>query len=69
MLDLAISDDGVATLALDRPDVLNALGTPMIEALLEALEVVGEVSAPGFKLAVGDFHQASLPSGGRLAQA
>lgn len=37
MLDLAISDDGVATLALDRPDVLNALSTPMIEALLEAL--------------------------------
>lgn len=37
MLDLDISPDGVATLALNRPDVLNALSGALIEALLDAL--------------------------------
>ena len=29
--------DGVATLAFNRPDRLNALSTPIMEGLLEAL--------------------------------
>ena len=29
--------DGVATLTLNRPDRLNALSTPIMEGLLEAL--------------------------------
>ena len=37
MLEVEISPGGVATLTLSRPDVLNALSTPMVEALLEAL--------------------------------
>jgi 2-(1,2-epoxy-1,2-dihydrophenyl)acetyl-CoA isomerase len=37
MLDLEITADGVARLTLNRPDVLNALSTPMVEELLEAL--------------------------------
>jgi len=34
----SVHDRGVAVITLNRPDVLNALDTPMIEALLGALE-------------------------------
>lgn len=37
MLEFDISSEGVATLALNRPEVLNALSGPLIEALLAAL--------------------------------
>ncbi|WP_439590118.1 enoyl-CoA hydratase-related protein [Hydrogenophaga sp.] len=37
MLELDIADDGVATLALNRPEALNALSGPLIDALLSAL--------------------------------
>ncbi len=37
MLEVDISPEGVATLALNRPDVLNSLSTPMVEELLKAL--------------------------------
>jgi 2-(1,2-epoxy-1,2-dihydrophenyl)acetyl-CoA isomerase len=40
MLDLQITADGVALLALDRPDVLNALNGALIDALLGALAKV-----------------------------
>lgn len=40
MLQLEIAPSGVATLALDRPDVLNALSGEMIAALIEALAQV-----------------------------
>lgn len=40
MLDFAISDLGVATLALNRPEALNALSSPLIAALLEAVAQV-----------------------------
>jgi 2-(1,2-epoxy-1,2-dihydrophenyl)acetyl-CoA isomerase len=39
--------DGVATLTLDRPNRLNALSTPMIEGLLEALARLAEDAAVG----------------------
>lgn len=39
--------DGVATLTLNRPDRLNALSTPMIEGLLEALPRLAEDAAVG----------------------
>jgi 2-(1,2-epoxy-1,2-dihydrophenyl)acetyl-CoA isomerase len=42
----AISD-GVVTLTLNRPDRLNALSTPMLEALLEALPRLGADAAVG----------------------
>jgi 2-(1,2-epoxy-1,2-dihydrophenyl)acetyl-CoA isomerase len=39
--------DGVATLILNRPDRLNALSTPMIEGLLEALPRLAEDATVG----------------------
>jgi 2-(1,2-epoxy-1,2-dihydrophenyl)acetyl-CoA isomerase len=39
--------DGVATLTLNRPDRLNALSTPMMEGLLEALPRLAEDAAVG----------------------
>lgn len=42
MLDLDIDDAGIATLALNRPEVLNALNGPLIEALLGALQRIRE---------------------------
>ncbi|RYY96536.1 MAG: enoyl-CoA hydratase/isomerase family protein, partial [Comamonadaceae bacterium] len=40
MLDLQIDADGVATLTLDRPEVLNALSGALVDALLGALASV-----------------------------
>lgn len=40
MLELDIDAGGVATLALNRPEVLNALNGPLIQELLTALERV-----------------------------
>ena len=37
MLDLEIAPSGVATLALNRPDVLNALNGELIAALIDTL--------------------------------
>lgn len=37
MFELDIASDGVATLALNRPEALNALSGPLIEGLIEAL--------------------------------
>jgi 2-(1,2-epoxy-1,2-dihydrophenyl)acetyl-CoA isomerase len=39
--------DGVATLTLNRPDRLNALSTPMLEGLLEALPRLASDAAVG----------------------
>jgi enoyl-CoA hydratase/carnithine racemase len=39
--------DGVATLTLNRPDRLNALSTPIIEGLLEALPRLAEDTEVG----------------------
>lgn len=48
MADLLESvEGGVATLTLNRPDSLNALSDPMIEALLEALDRLGRDSGVG----------------------
>lgn len=48
MADLLESvEGGVATLTLNRPDRLNALSDPMIEALLEALDRLGRDSGVG----------------------
>ena len=40
MLEFDIADSGVATLALNRPQVLNALNGELIDALLQALQRV-----------------------------
>jgi 2-(1,2-epoxy-1,2-dihydrophenyl)acetyl-CoA isomerase len=45
--------DGVATLTLNRPDRLNALSTPMIEGLLEALPRLAEDTAVGAVVLTG----------------
>ena len=39
--------DGVATLAFNRPDRLNALSTPIMEGLLEALPRLARDAAVG----------------------
>jgi enoyl-CoA hydratase/carnithine racemase len=39
--------DGVATLTFNRPDRLNALSTPSMEGLLEALPRLGRDAAVG----------------------
>lgn len=39
--------EGVATLTLNRPDRLNALSTPIMEGLLEALPRLAEDPAVG----------------------
>ena len=38
-------DETVATLTVDRPDALNALDVPTLEAMLEALEAAAEADA------------------------
>jgi 2-(1,2-epoxy-1,2-dihydrophenyl)acetyl-CoA isomerase len=48
MADLVESlEGGVATVTLNRPDSLNALSDPMIEALLEAFDRLGRDSGVG----------------------
>lgn len=44
-IDLAVADDGVATLTVDRPDQLNALDVPTLEAFEEALDAAEEADA------------------------
>lgn len=44
-IELTVSDDGRATVTLDRPDSLNALDDRMAEELLDALETLSEDSA------------------------
>ena len=41
------SPDGVATLTFNRPDRLNALSTPIMEGLLEALPRLARDAAVG----------------------
>jgi 2-(1,2-epoxy-1,2-dihydrophenyl)acetyl-CoA isomerase len=45
--------DGVATLTLNRPDRLNALSTPIMEGLLEALPRLARESAVGTVVLTG----------------
>lgn len=53
MLDFDISTHGVATLALNRPEALNALSSPMIDALIATLARVKEDSAVRVLLLTG----------------
>ena len=39
--------DGVAVLTMNRPDRLNAMSVPMLDAMLEALQRLAEDSAVG----------------------
>jgi 2-(1,2-epoxy-1,2-dihydrophenyl)acetyl-CoA isomerase len=45
--------DGVATLTLNRPERLNALSTPIMEGLLEALPRLARDSAVGAVVLTG----------------
>jgi len=45
--------DGVATLTLNRPDRLNALSGPMLDALLEALSRLADDSSVGVVILTG----------------
>src|SRR5215470_2380337 len=45
--------DGVATLTLNRPDRLNALSGPMLDALLEALSRLSDDSSVGVLILTG----------------
>lgn len=53
MLELDISSTGVATLALDRPEVLNALDGELIAALIAAIARVREEDAARVLLLTG----------------
>jgi 2-(1,2-epoxy-1,2-dihydrophenyl)acetyl-CoA isomerase len=53
MLELDIDANGVATLALNRPDVMNALNGPLIQQLLAALERVKHASEARVLLLTG----------------
>ena len=45
--------DGVAMLTMNRPDRLNALSVPMLDAMLEALQRLAEDSAVGAVVLTG----------------
>jgi 2-(1,2-epoxy-1,2-dihydrophenyl)acetyl-CoA isomerase len=45
--------DGVATLTLNRPDRLNALSTPIMEGLLEALPRLAAEASVGAVVLTG----------------
>jgi 2-(1,2-epoxy-1,2-dihydrophenyl)acetyl-CoA isomerase len=50
---LESAKDGVATLTLNRPDRLNAMSTPMLDALLEALPRLADDSGIGVVVLTG----------------
>jgi 2-(1,2-epoxy-1,2-dihydrophenyl)acetyl-CoA isomerase len=50
---LEVVKDGVAVLTMNRPDRLNALSRPMLEALLEALPRLGESPEVGVVVLTG----------------
>jgi 2-(1,2-epoxy-1,2-dihydrophenyl)acetyl-CoA isomerase len=50
---LELVKDGVAVLTLNRPDRLNAMSRPMLDALLEALPRLAEDSAVGVVVLTG----------------
>ncbi|WBY02940.1 enoyl-CoA hydratase-related protein [Ramlibacter tataouinensis] len=53
MLEIEISESGVATLALNRPDVLNALNGALIDALLNAVDRVKTAASARVLLLTG----------------
>src|SRR5213594_4373348 len=50
---LEVVKDGVAVLTLNRPDRLNAMSGPMLDAMLEALQRLAEDSAVGVVVLTG----------------
>ena len=58
--------DGVATIALNRPEVRNALNLEMCEALIDAIEKAKETRLENRARQTADMKQSSVRFGRRL---